>query len=44
MLPDPNTASPAVAAIGLAKHYGAARAVDDISFTVGRGRVTALLR
>ncbi len=43
MLPDPNTASPAVAAIGLAKHYGAARAVDDISFTVGRGRVTALL-
>src|SRR5204862_178618 len=26
MLPDPNTASPAVAAIGLAKHYGVALA------------------
>src|SRR5438045_5609324 len=43
MLPDPNTASPAVVASALANHYGAARAVDDISFTVGRGRVTALL-
>lgn len=43
MLPDPHAVSPAIAATGLAKHYGAVRAVDDISFTVGRGRITALL-
>ena len=34
---------PAIAVAGLAKHYGPVRAVDDISFSVGQGRVTALL-
>lgn len=43
MPPDPDTASPAIAVAGLAKHYGAVRAVDDVSFAIDRGGVTALL-
>ncbi|RLF70784.1 MAG: ABC transporter ATP-binding protein, partial [Thermoplasmata archaeon] len=35
--------APAVAVKGLVKHYGDVRAVDGISFTVGRGEVFSLL-
>src|SRR5437868_15133023 len=37
------TAVPAISVVGLAKHYGAIRAVDGLSFDVGRGEVFALL-
>ena len=43
MPPDATAAPPAIVATGLSKHFGALRAVDAISFTVGRGSVTALL-
>src|SRR3954447_6777674 len=34
---------PAISVVGLAKHYGAIRAVDGLSFDVGRGEVFGLL-
>ncbi|HEV7526757.1 MAG TPA: ABC transporter ATP-binding protein [Acidimicrobiia bacterium] len=34
---------PAISVVGLAKHYGSTRAVDDLSFDVGRGEVFGLL-
>jgi ABC-2 type transport system ATP-binding protein len=36
-------AVPAISVVGLAKHYGAIRAVDGLSFDVGRGEVFGLL-
>jgi ABC-2 type transport system ATP-binding protein len=37
------TAAPAVEAVGLVKHFGATRAVDDVSFVVPTGSVLGLL-
>jgi ABC-type multidrug transport system ATPase subunit len=34
---------PAISVVGLAKHYGSTRAVDGLSFDVGRGEVFGLL-
>jgi ABC-2 type transport system ATP-binding protein len=34
---------PAISVVGLAKHYGSTRAVDGLSFEVGRGEVFGLL-
>jgi ABC-2 type transport system ATP-binding protein len=39
----PPAPKPAIAVSGLAKHYGAVRAVDDIDFTVPVGHIVALL-
>ena len=39
----PSDGVPAIATVGLAKNYGALRAVDGVSFTVRRGEVFALL-
>ncbi len=39
----PLSHTPAITVEGLAKHYGAVRAVDSLSFTVGAGEVFALL-
>jgi ABC-2 type transport system ATP-binding protein len=36
-------ADPAISVVGLAKHYGPIRAVDGLSFDVGRGEVFGLL-
>jgi ABC-2 type transport system ATP-binding protein len=36
-------AVPAISVVGLTKHYGAIRAVDGLSFDVGRGEVFGLL-
>src|SRR3954469_22975246 len=36
-------ADPAIVVAGLVKHYGATRAVDGLSFEVGRGEVFGLL-
>ena len=40
---DAATSEPLVRVRGLRKHYGAIRAVDGISFDVGRGDVLAFL-
>ncbi len=39
----PQPAPPAIVATGLAKHFGPVRAVEDLTFTVERGSVTALV-
>src|SRR5262245_18403190 len=39
----PAASDPAISVAGLAKHYGATRAVDGLSFEVGRGEVFGLL-
>ncbi len=36
-------ADPAISVVGLTKHYGTTRAVDGLSFAVGRGEVFGLL-
>ena len=37
------TSAPAIEAVGLSKHFGAVRAVNDLTFTVEQGQVCGLL-
>ena len=37
------TAGPAIQVAGLRKSFGGVKAVDDVSFTVSRGRITGFL-
>jgi branched-chain amino acid transport system permease protein len=43
LMPQQTGTGPALAIAGLAKHFGGLKAVDDLSFTVARGRVHALI-